>query len=107
MMESPKFSTEVVHSNERIQIDPPLPGWWMNGREATHAEKLEDLQNIKQQIERHVDNVGRGAVGIVWDTATCCTHCKEPVELSCIDGVPYCCDQAQAEWVASGGVIPE
>lgn len=104
---TPAFSTERVHSNERIEIDPPPPGWWMNGREATHAEKLEDLQNIKAQIERHVDNAGQG-MAIVWDTTICCAHCKEPVESGTYgNGEPACCDEAIAEWVASGGVIAE
>lgn len=109
MTDKPAFSTERVRSNERIEIEPPAPGWGlMMGRERTHAEKRAELEIIKADILRHVDDVSQRTVAVLWDTTTCCAHCKEPVENGTYgNGEPACCDEAIAEWVASGGVIAE
>lgn len=103
---TPAFSTERVHSNERIEIEPPSPLW--GGAEKSHTEKVSDLQGIKADILRHVDDVSQRTVAVLWDSITCCTHCKEPVESGTYgNGEPACCDEAIAEWVASGGVVAE
>lgn len=101
---TPAFSTERVYSNERIEIEPPSPLWV--GQEKSHAEKRAELEGIKADILRHVDDVSQQTVAVLWDTTTCCAHCKEPVESGTYgSGEPGCCDEAIAEWVASGGVI--
>lgn len=110
---TPTFSTKTVHDNERIVITPPDPtGWW--GRveerisERTHMQKVHELEEMRASILRHVDNASQRNVAVVWDSKTCCIHCGEPVELGTYDnGEPACCDEAIAEWVASGGVIAE
>lgn len=104
MTTTPAFSTEQVQENERIVIEPAAWHW---AGVPSHREKIAELEGIKQDIFRHVDGTSRHNTGIHWDDTTVCTHCKEPVEGGCIDGVPHCCDEAQAEWVASGGVIPD
>lgn len=108
MTDTPKFSTEAVISNERIEIEPPTPGWGLRARERAHAEKRAELEAIKADILRHVDDVSQHTVAVLWDTTTCCAHCKEPVKLGTYEnGEPACCNEAIAEWVASGGVIAE
>ena len=104
----PGFSTEMVRSNERIEIEPPTPSWGLMGRERTHAEKRADLNAIMADILRHVDDVSQRTVAVLWDSESCCAHCKEPVKLGTYgNGEPACCNEAIAEWVASGGVIAE
>ena len=106
MTDTPGFSTEPVRSNERIEIEPPVFGW--GGKDRTHTEKVADLNGIMADILRHVDDVSQRTVAVLWDTTTCCAHCKEPVELGTYgNGEPGCCNEAIAEWVASGGVIAE
>lgn len=107
MTDQPAFSTEMVHSNERIEIEPATQRW-MPARGISHADLIRDLETMRDQILRHVDGASHRTVHVVWDSAPCCTHCKEPVAKGTFDnGEPACCDEAIAEWVASGGVIAE
>lgn len=101
---SPAFQTKTVHSNYRVEVIPNeiyIRG--IRGR-SDHETRQMELNEAVASIQRHIDDVGE--VNARWDTDQACVHCDTTVAMGCLDsGEPACCDEAIAEWVASGGVL--
>ena len=59
-------------------------------------------EEIKEQIERHVDNVG--SVYVICDTEEVCEFCglgweeADGLDPDEPKGIPLCCNKAQEEW---------
>lgn len=78
--------------NMRVTVEPDL--------RYTRNPKEEYVKNIcetiKQQITRHVDEIGN--IYIEWDTLVECEHCGCGWETDPEDGCPVCCNKAIEEW---------
>jgi hypothetical protein len=101
---SAAFQTKTVYSNYRVEVIPDeIYVRGVRGR-TDHDTRQMELRECVAAIERHVDNTQ--LVSALWDTDQACVHCDVTVAMGCLDnGEPACCDEAIAEWVASGGVI--
>jgi hypothetical protein len=100
---SPSFQTKTVFSNYRIEVIPSEI--YVRGvRQRTdHDTRQMELREAVAKIERHIDDID--SVEARWNTDQACVHCDTTVAMGCLDsGEPACCDEAIAEWVASGGV---
>jgi hypothetical protein len=87
-------------SNYRIVVEPKTI---IYGFKLSKETVESDLKEMKEQIKRHVDNVGR--VIIDYDVDETCSHCGLGWELSEDDndpnfpkGCPVCCQDAIDEW---------
>jgi hypothetical protein len=58
-----------------------------------------DAEEMAAQIRRHVDGVRSAWVRC--KTEETCSHCEYGWEVDETSGLPLCCDQAQAEWMAA------
>jgi hypothetical protein len=69
----------AVRENYRIEIYPPHPGnfgiCFISSVTRTDEETVRMLEEMKSQIERHVDGVRRNSVNIVHDTTDYCEWC--------------------------------
>lgn len=83
--------TKIVHSNYRIEVTAARQ--WRGGS-VTDKQIRADLEEIRAEIKRHVDNVDH--CGVYWDTDHVCPFCGEPKE-GAVDemGVPWCCGAQQ------------
>lgn len=101
---SPEFQTKTVHSNYHIRVVPnEIYVRGVRGR-SDHDTRQMELREVAKSIERHVDDAG--LIEPRWDTDQACIHCETTVAMGCLDnGEPACCDEAIAEWTASGGVL--
>jgi len=62
-----------------------------------------DCKYMKEQIERHIDDVAN--VDVTWNSRTVCSFCGLDWEVNdrsddpdCLLGEPLCCAKAQDEW---------
>ena len=77
----------IEKSNFRVEVFAKDYNW----RNLTPEEETKACDDIVQQIERHVDNVG--SVSTVWDTKELCEFCRYRWEID-ERGVPVCCQKA-------------
>lgn len=98
------FKTRIVDPHIRIEVKG---GKWPHERffeylsteqQKEHVESFKKaLHEIEAQIHRHVD-VDYLIVRLDWESR--CEFCDEPEKGSLDeDGMPVCCDAAQAEWL--------
>jgi hypothetical protein len=105
----------IIREDFRVVVGPITPyGQLTDDQIAASMER--QCRELQQQIERHVD--GLGGVSVQWTTRAECSHCgfewtelteqdiRETPELIDGDprdgvGLPFCCEQAQAEWRAA------
>ena len=68
--------------------------------ESEHAEMMRRSKALAEQVDRHCD--GEGKARVEFDVEHYCSHCGYGWEID-DDGLPVCCDKAQAEFL---GAVP-
>jgi hypothetical protein len=70
---------KTTRDNYRIEVYPKDPGdfgvCFISGIERSDSELMRALEDIKSQIQRHVDGIGRHSVHIVHDRKDVCEWC--------------------------------
>ena len=79
--------------NIRLDVEPIV---YVRGMTEDEVDKeiIKTLNEIAEQIKRHVDNVRYARV--VWDNVDYCSHCGYQWETD-KDGIPVCCNEAREE----------
>ena len=84
----------VRHGNYRVEVEPDEPLFWGKKTESQmHGKWYGECERIRDEIKRHVDNLG--SIAILYDDITVCEFCGEEWEDD-----PACCKQAMDEWAA-------
>lgn len=89
-------ATKVHRDNYRIVVEA-VEDRWIRHDNDPHRKKLKQLEEIKREIARHVDDID--GMAVLFDSVEICAHCEHPWEW-CIDdhGNPACCDEAVKDW---------
>lgn len=96
------------YENHHIKISPTssrfMHSYTREGaHDKIHQMQLRDLQQIADQIKRHVDDV---IIDVIeFDTIEYCEFCGRvwETERNEPNGMPECCGKAQDEWERDGG----
>jgi hypothetical protein len=84
------------HRNYRVSVYAEELPW----RQRTHKEWMAATEKIRQDIRRHVDDIGSAIVE--YDTVHYCSFCFREWEVDG-DGCPTCCSKAEEEWMVENG----
>lgn len=85
-----RLMKKTINENYRLEV---RPGTWYS---KDHKRSVAILSDIKESIERHVDDVA--SAEMEWDMKEICEFCKYEWELD-DDGLPMCCQKAVKEAV--------
>jgi hypothetical protein len=101
------MSKVTVRENFRIEITFD-EAYGMGCQTVSEEDAKSFLEDIKSQIERHVDGCGGryGPVSLLWDTTDRCAFCESEWECE-PSGQPMCCEEAQEEWLAGRTACPD
>lgn len=89
-------ATKTVRDNYRIVVEADEDRWIRQDADP-HRRKLAQLEAIKREIVRHVDDIN--SVAVSFDSIAVCAYCEHRWDW-CIDddGNPACCDEAVKDW---------
>jgi len=98
-------SPETYRDDVRLVFHIEEP-WVMSGNLRRRDKSwVQDAEEAKEQIQRHIDGVTRHGnnIDINWDLL--CVYCDSDPEVDRSTGQPQCCNEAMNNWSqwASGG----
>ena len=94
-----------IKKNFRVVVEPEISPYTKD--EILEEVTMDDCNEMKLQIERHIDNID--SVEVLWDTKEICSFCGYDWEIATESdcegddyikvGMPLCCIKAQEEFI--------
>lgn len=94
-------TTKIVRDNYRIVVEA-VEDRRIRHETDPHRKKLAQLEGIKREIVRHVDDID--GIAVLFDSQAVCAYCEHLWAWAVDDdGNPACCDEAVKDWETQTG----